>query len=254
MRHRRIENSHGHPLKNHKILLPNEYLCVACSQGKLIMKPPFTKVIYESPVFLERIHGDICGSIHPPCGPFYYFMILIDASIRQSHVCLFSTHNGAFARLLAQMIILQTQFLYYLIKTIRLDKVSDFTSQIFIDYCMSVGINIEHPITHTHTQNGLAESFVKHLQLITRPLLMKTKLPTSTQGHAIMHVAALVRIRLTTYHEYSSSRLVFGKQLDISHLPIFGCALYVPIAPTQRTKWVPNDDLGFMQVLILHLS
>ena len=45
---------------------------------------------------------------------------------------------------------------------------------------MLVGINIEHPITHTHTQNGLAESFVKHLQLITRPLLMKTKLPIST--------------------------------------------------------------------------
>ena len=78
------------------------------------------------------------------------------------------------------MIILQTQFLYYLIKTIRLDNVSDFTSQTFIDYCMSVEINIEHPITHTHTQNGLAESFVKRLQLIVRPLLMKTKLPTST--------------------------------------------------------------------------
>ena len=78
------------------------------------------------------------------------------------------------------MIRLQTQFPYYLIKSIRLDKVGDFTSQIFIDYCMSVGINIEHPITHTHTQNGLAESFVKRLQLIARPLLMKTKLPTST--------------------------------------------------------------------------
>ena len=75
---------------------------------------------------------------------------------------------------------------------------------------------------------------------------MKTKLLTSAWGHAIMHVAALVRIRFTIYHEYSSSRLVFGKQLDISHLAIFGCALYVPIAPTQRTKWVPNDDLGFM--------
>ena len=59
---------------------------------------------------------------------------------------------------------------------------------------MSVGINIEHPVTHTHTQNGVVESFIKRLQLIARPLLMKTKLPTSTRGHAIMHVAALVRI------------------------------------------------------------
>ena len=99
-----IEHSHGHPLKNHKILLPNEYSCAACSQGKLIIRPSFIKVISESPIFLERIHGDICGPIHPPCGPFRYFMILIDASTRWSHVCLLSTSNVAFARLLAQII------------------------------------------------------------------------------------------------------------------------------------------------------
>ena len=85
-----IEHSHGHPLKNQKILLPHEYSCTACSQDKLIVIPSFTKVIYESLVFLERIHGDICGPIHPPCGPFHYFMILINASIRWSHVCLLS--------------------------------------------------------------------------------------------------------------------------------------------------------------------
>ena len=101
--------------------------------------------------------GDICGPIHPPCGPFCYFMILIDASTRWSHVCLLSTRNVAFARLLAQIIRLQAQFPDYLIKTIHLDNVGEFTSQTFIDYCMSIGINIEHHVTHTyaHTQNGL---------------------------------------------------------------------------------------------------
>ena len=47
-------------------------------------------------------------------------------------------------------------------------------------------------------QNGLAESFIKCLQLIARPLLMKTKLPIFAWGHAIIHVVALVRIQLTT--------------------------------------------------------
>ena len=102
---RRInEHSHEHPLKNQKILLPNEYPYDACSQGKLIVKPSFIKVTFESPVFLERIHEDICGPIHPPCGPFCYFMVLINAFIRWSHVCLLSTHNVSFVRLLAQMI------------------------------------------------------------------------------------------------------------------------------------------------------
>ena len=148
----------------------------------------------ESIVFLERIHEDICGPIHPPCGLFRYFMVLVDASTRWSHVCFLSTRNVVFARLLAQMTKLRAQFL---------DNVGEFTSQTLNDYCMSIGINIEHHVAHIHTQNGLAESLIKPLQLIARPLLMKTKLPTSTWGHAVMHAASL--IKPTSYHEYSSS-------------------------------------------------
>jgi hypothetical protein len=55
----------------------------------------------------------------------------------------------------------------------------EFTSQAFYDYCMSIGLNVEHHVAHIHTQNGLAESFIKRLQLIARPLLMKTKLLVS---------------------------------------------------------------------------
>ena len=175
MMRRIIEQSHGHALKNQKILLPNEFTCDPCSRGKLIVRPSFIKIMSESLVFLERIHGDIFGRIRPPCGPFYYFMVLIDASTRWSHVCLLSTRNVAFSRLLAQMAKLRAQFPDYPIKTIRLDNAGEFTSQTLNDYFMSITINIEHHVAHFHTQNGLAESLIKRLQLIARPLLMKTK-------------------------------------------------------------------------------
>ena len=42
MKRRIIKHSHGHPLKNQKILLLNKYSCVACSQSNLIVKPFFT--------------------------------------------------------------------------------------------------------------------------------------------------------------------------------------------------------------------
>ena len=127
-------------------------------------------------------------------------MVLIDASTRWSLVCLLSTRNMAFARLLAQIIRLKAQFPAYTIKTIRLDNAGEFTSQTLNDYCMSTGITVEHPVAHVHTQNGLAESLIKRLQLIARPLLMRTKLSVSMWGHAILHAAALVRIRPTNYH------------------------------------------------------
>ena len=78
--------------------------------------------------FLEHIEGDICGLIHPPSGPFRYFMVLIDASICWSHVCFLSTRNVAFARLLAQIIRLKAQFLDHPIKTILLDNAGEFSS------------------------------------------------------------------------------------------------------------------------------
>jgi len=174
-----INSSCGHKLKNKKILQSNDFPCIACSQGKLIVRPSSAKIGHQSLVFLEHIQGDICGPIHPPSGPFRYFMVLIDASTRWSHVSLLSTRNVAFALLLAQIIKLRAQFPDNPIKTIRLDNASEFTSNSFNEYCMSIRISVEHPVAHIHTQNGLVESFIKHLQLIARPLLMKSKLPMS---------------------------------------------------------------------------
>ena len=150
-----IKNSNGHQLKNLKILTNDKFSCAACCQGKLIIRPSPMKVNIESPQFLERIHGNICGLIHPSSGSFRYFMVLIDASSRWSHVCLLSSRNLAFAKLLAQMIRLRAQFPDYPIKTIRLDNACEFTSQAFYVYCVSVEIKVEHPVALVHTQNGL---------------------------------------------------------------------------------------------------
>ena len=83
-------------------------------------------------------------------------MVLIDASTRWSHVCLLTSRNVAFSRLLAQIIRLITQFPDHPIKTIRLNNTGEFSSQAFLDYCMSIGIDVQHSIAHVHFQNGLA--------------------------------------------------------------------------------------------------
>ncbi|GJW57438.1 retrovirus-related pol polyprotein from transposon TNT 1-94, partial [Tanacetum coccineum] len=54
------ESTHGHPLKDQKILLMDKMApCSSCSLGKLISRPSPLKVEKESHVFLERIQGDI---------------------------------------------------------------------------------------------------------------------------------------------------------------------------------------------------
>jgi hypothetical protein len=90
-------------------------------------------------------------------------MILIDASTRWSHVYLLATKNIIFARLLAQIIQLRANFSDYQIKSIRLDNAGEYTSRFFNDYCMSIGIKVEHLVAHVHIQNSLAELLIKRL-------------------------------------------------------------------------------------------
>ena len=238
-----VEGTHGHPLKGLK-LTREDRPCEACSLGKLITKHSPGKIQTESPAFLERIQGDICGPIHPPSGPFGYFMVVIDASSRWSYVCFLSSRDMAFAKFLAQIIKLRAQFPDYTIKKIRLDNAGEFSSESFNNYCLSIEIAVEHPVPHAHTQNGLAKSLIKRLQYITRPLIMRTKLPVTVWGHAILHVAALIRLRSSADHKHTLYQLAIGKEPNISHLRIFGCAVYVPIAPPQRTKMGPQRRLG----------
>ena len=76
-----LTNSIGHNMPGSRIPFANKFICEACAKGKLIVRPSRTKVGIESPIFLEHIHGDICGPIHPASRPFRYFIVLIDGSI-----------------------------------------------------------------------------------------------------------------------------------------------------------------------------
>ena len=140
-------------------------------------------------------------------------MVLVDASCRWSHVCLLSTRNVTFARLLAQIIKLRAQFPNYPIKGIRMDNAGEFTSKSFDTYCASLGIKVEHPIAYVHTQNGLVESLIKHIQIIARTLLLRTNLNDTAWGHVVLHAATLIRLRPTASLLESPLQMVLGNQI-----------------------------------------
>ena len=244
MMRRIISHSNGHNLKTKDFPNQEDFVCADCAKGKLILRPSYLKVKVESPVFLERIHGDICGPINPMSGPFRYFMVLIDASTRWSTVCLLSTRNHAFARLISQIIQLRANFPDNRIQSIRMDNAKEFSSKVFNDYCMALGIKVEHSVPYVHTQNGLAESLIKRIKLIARPLLLNSNLPTTCWGHAVLHAATLLQIRPTAYNVVSPIQLLRGQEPNISHLRKFGCVVYIPIPPPQRMSMGPHRKLG----------
>ena len=246
MLRRILHQSNGHSLTTGHISSHTDYNCLACTQGKFITRPSSLKVDSDTPQFLECIQGNICGPITLPSGPFRYFMVLVDASTCWSHVCLLFTRNLAYARLLAQIIKLRAHFLDHHIKTIRLDNAGEFSSTAFHDCCMSLGIEVQYPVAHTHTQNGLAKSFIKHLQWIARPLLLRTKLPVSAWGHALLHDGNLIRLRPISDHVFSPLQIVLGPN---QIFPIY-VSLVVQfmslLLQNNVLKWVLNVDWVFM--------
>ena len=128
-----------------------------------ITRPLVNEITTESPIFLERTQGDICGRIYPPRGPFRYFMVLIDASTRWSDVSLLSSRNNAFAKLFAQIIKLKNHFHDYTIKALYRTMLVNSYLKLLMIFEMSIGIKVEHLVPHVHSQNGLAESLIKIL-------------------------------------------------------------------------------------------
>ena len=98
---------------------------------------------------------------------------------------------------------------------------------------MSIGMDVQCSIVHVHTHNGLVESFIKGLQLIARPLLLNTKLPSSAwgMGHVIIHATNLIRLCPTANQNLSPLQLVLGYQLNMSHLRVFVMLFMFPLHP-----------------------
>ena len=120
---------------------------------------------------------------------------------------LLSTQNHAFAKIIAQIIKLKAQHPEHQIKSII---AAEFSSRAFNDYCMALGIQVQHFVLYVHTQNGLAESLIKRIKLIARLLLQNCNLPTSCWGHAVLHAAELIQLRPTAYHATFPLQLVHG--------------------------------------------
>ena len=59
-----------------------------------------------------------------------------------------------------------------------------------------------------------------------------------------MHATALIRIRPSACHLHSLLQLIHRHKPNISHLRVFGCAIYVPIAPPQSEKMNLQRILG----------
>ena len=107
--------------------------------------------------------GNVCGPIVPLSNPFQYFFVLVDASSQYADFSLLSTQNLVFSKLLAMILKLQTHYLIIVVKMLRMDNATEFRSHTFKDYCTAFNIRLTFLVLYEHSQNGLAEAYIKKL-------------------------------------------------------------------------------------------
>ena len=73
---------------------------------------------------------------------------------------------------------------------------------------------------------------------------MCSKLPIRAWGYVILHVGNLIKLRPFMLDLSTPNELLFRVILNIAHLQVFGCKVFVPIPPPQRTKMGPQRRLG----------
>lgn len=232
------------PLTPKDIDMHGQRLCSPCAMGKLQIrkKTAFSGEKFKRKGILEMLVSDVCGPISPPTGPFNYFMVVKDSSARYSKVQLLTSRNEVMPKLLTSIIKLKAQFPDHPIKTVRVDNASEYVSKSFQQFCASSGINLETSVPYAH--NTSAENFVKQIQMVARPLLLRSNLPLSCWGHAVLHAGSLIRYRPSAGNSLSPHELVHGFPPSVAHLKIFGSAVYVPIPPHQQSKMGPRRQLG----------
>jgi hypothetical protein len=59
--------------------------------------------------------------------------------------------NHAFAKIMSQVIRLEANFSEHRIQSIRLDNVTEFSSQAFNDYCITQVIQVQHYMPYIYT-------------------------------------------------------------------------------------------------------
>jgi hypothetical protein len=95
---------------------------------------------------------------------------------------------------MTHVIRLKANFPEHRLQYVQLDNVVEFSVRAFNYYCMAQAIEVQHLVPYVHTQNGLAESLIKKIKLIARPLFHNCNLPITYWGHAVLYVADLIQL------------------------------------------------------------
>ncbi|KAE8680077.1 hypothetical protein F3Y22_tig00111392pilonHSYRG00241 [Hibiscus syriacus] len=123
------------------------------------------------------------------------------------------------------------------VKQLRSDNGGEYKNRRFRDFCANNGIKMETTVPMTPQQNGVAERLNRTLNERARSMRIHDGLPKFLWAEAINTVAYLINRGPSIPLDGRIPEEVWSKkEINLSHLRVFGCISYVHIDSAERSK------------------
>ena len=206
-----------------KITSEEKFQCQTCILGKMT-NPVSTEPRERCSNNMELIHCDIVGAISPISKEgFKYSINFVDDC--SGAVWIHFLKQKSDAHLALEKFIAQASR-FGVIRRLRCDHGTEFTSDLFRSVCISNQIALEFSSPRSPHQNGTAERNHRTIYEMVRCLLHDAKLPKMMWPYAVRMAACIrnrcinSRIGITPYEKLR------GRRPDMSKLQTFGCKCF----------------------------
>ena len=212
-------------------------LCEDCIFGKQ-KKVSFTK-IGKTPKAerLELVHTDVWGPspVSSLAGSLYY-VTFIDDSTRKLWVYFLKKKSEVFDTFRKWKAMVENET-GLKIKRVRSDNGGEYRDNRFREFCANNGIKMEKTVPMTPQQNGVAERMNRTLNERARSMRIHVGLPKMFWAEAVNTATYLINRGPSIPLDGKIPEEVWsGKEVNLSHLRVFGCISYVHIDSAERSK------------------
>ena len=186
---------------------------------------------------LELVHTDVWGPspVSSLVGSLYY-VTFIDDSTRKLWVYFLKKKSEVFDTFRKWKAMVENET-GLKIKRMRSNNGGEYRDNKFREFCANNGIKMEKTVPMTPQQNGVAERMNRTLNERARSMRIHAGLPKMFWAEAVNTAAYLINRGPSIPLDGKIPKEVWsGKEVNLSHLRVFGCISYVHIDSAERSK------------------
>lgn len=196
---------------------------------------------------MDLIHSDLCGPMSDATlSGFSYFVTFIDDYSWKTWIYFLKTKESDEVlnrfKEFKELVENQTE---RRIRVLRSENGGEYTSGGFVDFCGGGGIKREFTVPYNLQQNGVVERKNRTIVSAARAMIHDQGLQMYLWAEAC---GTVVYVQNRSPHrrlgDITPEEAFIGENLEISHLRIFECPVYIHVPREKRTKLDPAWKRG----------